>query len=208
MKMNIFEYSLMTFDPGRQAYLREIVRNLREISQSGANKKILEIGCGNGTGSQLITEFFKPKEFIATELDEQLVEIARKKNKESKITVEAGNATDLRFLDNEFDIVIGLSVIHHIPNWQDCIRELHRVTKPNGLLIIKELSIETFESPAGRIARHLVSHPYESMFRKNEFLKHLEQRGFDILVYQPHSMPFLLSDFFLVARKNQQGPTA
>lgn len=201
MKMNQFEYFLMTFDPGRQAYLRGIVKNLHKSSQSGTNKKILEIGCGNGTGTQLIDEFFKPKELIATELDEKLVEIARMKNKGSKVTVETGNAANLRFADNEFDTVIGLSVIHHIPNWKDCVRELHRVTKPNGLLIIKELSIETFESPTGRIARHLVSHPYSSMLSKNEFLNYIEQQGFKVLVCQPHSMPLFLTDFFLVASK-------
>ena len=156
MKMNKFEYFLMTFDLGRQVYLRGIVRNLQEISQAGTNKKILEIGCGNGTGTQLIKEFFKPKELIATELDEQLVEIAKMKNKGSKVTVEVGNATSLRFLDNEFDIVIGLSVIHHIPNWRDCIDELYRVIKPNGLLIIKEHSIDTFQPPLGIISRQLV----------------------------------------------------
>lgn len=159
MKMNKFEYFLMTFDLGRQSYLRGIVRKLQEISQMGANKKILEIGCDNGIGTQLILEFFKPSEFIATEFDESLVEIAQMKTKGSKVIVEAGNATDLRFADNEFDAVIGLSVIHHIPNWKDCVEELYRVTKPNGLLIIKELSIETFETPYGRIASALLNIP-------------------------------------------------
>ncbi len=203
MKMNKFEYFLMTFDPGRQAYLRGIVRKLQQISQMGTNKKILEIGCGNGIGTRLILEFFKPSEFIATELDERLVEIARMKNKGSRVIVEAGNAASLGFPDNEFDAVIGLSVIHHIPNWKDCVDELHRVIKPNGLLIIKELSIETFESPFGRMARRFVSHPYESMLRKNEFLEYIEQQGFKMIVCRPHSMLYFLSDFFLVARKER-----
>lgn len=203
MKINKFEYFLMTFDLGRQSYLRGIVRKLQEISQLSAIQKILEIGCGNGVGTQLILEFFRPNEFIATEFDERLVEIARMKNRASKVIVEAGNATDLRFADNNFDAVIGLSVIHHIPNWKDCVDELHRVVKPNGLLIIKELSIETFETPLGRIARRFVSHPYESMLKKSEFLEHIEQQSFKVLDCRPHSMLYFLSDFFLVARKER-----
>ena len=80
MKMNKFEYFLMTFDPGRYAYLKGIVKKLQEISQLGSDKKILEIGCGNGVGTLLIQEFFKPSEFIATEYDPRLVEIAQMQN--------------------------------------------------------------------------------------------------------------------------------
>ncbi len=203
MKMNKFEYFLMTFDPGRHAYLRGIVKKLQELSQLGSGKKILEIGCGNGVGTLLIQEFFKPSEFIATEFDPRLVEIAQMKNKNSKVNVETGDATHLRFTNNEFDAVIGLSVIHHIPNWRECIAELHRVIKPNGLLIIKELSIETFESPFGRFARRFVEHPYDSMLKKAEFLKALEQQGFRLMMYQPHSMLYFLNDFFLVTRKER-----
>jgi len=201
MKMNKFEYLLMTFDVGRHAYLRGIVRTLRDLSQLDPGKKILEIGCGNGVGTLLIQEFFQPGAFVATEFDESLVEIAKIKNRGAKVSIEEGDATHLRFPDNEFDAVIGLSVIHHIPNWRDCIDELHRVIRPNGLLIIKELSIETFESPFGRIARRWVSHPYDAMLRKNEFLEYVEQKGFQIFVCQPHSMGYVLSDFFLVAKK-------
>lgn len=201
MKMNKFEYFLMTFDMGRQAYLKGIVKKLQGISKLGANQKILEIGCGNGIGTRLIQEFFSPSELIATEFDETLVEIARMKIKRSNVSVETGDATHLRFADNEFDAVVGLSVIHHIPNWKDSIDELHRVIKPHGLLIIKELSIETFETPLGRIARRFVEHPYDAMFKKNDFLKYIEQAGFEIVILQPHSMLYLLGDFFLVAKK-------
>ena len=203
MKMNKFEYFLMTFDPGRHAYLRGIVKKLQELSQLGSGKKILEIGCGNGVGTLLIQEFFKPSEFIATEFDPRLVEIAQMKNKGSQVKVETGDATRLRFTNNEFDAVIGLSVIHHIPNWRECVAELQRVIKPNGLLIIKELSIETFESPFGRIARRFVEHPYDSMLKKAEFLKALEQQGFKLIIFYPHSMLYFLNDFFLVARKER-----
>jgi ubiquinone/menaquinone biosynthesis C-methylase UbiE len=201
MKMNKIEYYLMTFDLSRYVYLRGIVRKLRDISGLAPGKRVLEIGCGNGVGTRQILEFFQPGEFIATEYDRRLVEITKLKNKGSKVMVEEANAADLRFANDEFDAVIGLSVIHHIPNWKDCVGELHRVIKPNGLLIIEELSIETFSSPFGRLARGFVSHPYASMFTKKEFLETLDQTGFEAVICQPHSMMAFLKDFFLVARK-------
>ena len=201
MKMNKFETFLMTFDFGRKVYLRGIVKKLQEISQLPPNKKVLEIGCGNGIGTRLIQEYFKPSEFIATEYDESLVEITKQKVKDLNVLIEQADATKFRFADNEFDAVVGLSVIHHIPNWEDALNELHRIIKPNGLLIIKELSIDTFETFFGKIARKFVEHPYNDMFRKDEFINYTKQKGFKLEVLMPHSMLGLLSDFYLVVRK-------
>lgn len=203
MRMNKLEFFLMTFDLGRHLYLKDIVKKLLGIARLPADKKILEIGCGNGVGSKYILKIFEPNEFIATDLDERLVEIAMMKNKDTKAKFEVGNATDLRFLKNEFDAVTGLSVIHHIPNWKDCVDELQRIIKPGGLLIIKELSIESFETPFGRLSRRLVFHPYESMFRENEFLDYLKKAGFLICEHQPHNWLFFINDFFLVAKKRK-----
>lgn len=201
MKMNRFETFLMTFDLGRSLYLKGIVHELHELSRLPAGKKILEIGCGNGIGTRFIDEYFQPFEFIATEYDESLVEVAWSKNPDSKVRVEPGNAADMCFANGEFDAVIGLSVIHHIPNWEDALDEIQRVLKPGGLLIIKELSIDTFETPFGRIARRFVKHPYDEMFTKNEFFDYLKQKGFEIVTTRPHSMVGLLTDFYLMARK-------
>lgn len=203
MKMNQLEYWIMNFDLGRKVYLRGIVKKLHEISQLSPNQKILEIGCGNGIGTLLIEEYFKPSELVATEYDESLVEITKKKIKSSNILVEQADATKFRFANDEFDAVVGLSVIHHIPNWEVALNELYRIIKPNGLLIIKELSIDTFSTFFGKISRKFVEHPYDDMFTEKEFIDYLKQKGFKMLVYQPHSMLGFLSDFFLVARKEK-----
>lgn len=200
--MNHFETFLMTFDLGRSMYLKSIVRDLQKLVQLPSGKKILEIGCGNGIGTRLIDETFKPGRFVATEYDESLVAIARSKNAGSKVQIETGDAARLRFENGEFEVIVGLSVIHHIPNWKNCLDELHRVLKPGGLLIIKELSLDTFSTPFGRIARHIVEHPYDDMFRKDEFIAYLERRGFEVLVCRPHSMLYLLTDFYLVAKRS------
>lgn len=201
MKMNRLEYWMMNFDLGRNVYLRGIIKKLHEISQLPPNQKILEIGCGNGIGTRLIHAYFKPSQLIATEYDESLVEIAQQKVKDLNVFVEQADATKLRFADHEFDAIVGLSVIHHIPNWEEALDELHRIIKPNGLLIIKELSIDTFRTFFGKISRKFVEHPYDDMFTEKEFVNYLKQKGYKIESLMPHSMLGFLSDFYLVARK-------
>lgn len=44
----------------------------------------------------------------------------------------------LLFEDNQFDLIIGFSVLHHIPNVSYVLSELVRVLKPGGILILRE----------------------------------------------------------------------
>ena len=70
-----------------------------------------------------------------------------------KYKVETGDATKLNFPNNSFDSVISISVIEHINNDgdADAMKEMWRVLKPSGVLILtfpvsKSFSIEYSES--------------------------------------------------------------
>lgn len=55
---------------------------------------------------------------------------------DNKISIKSGDLnTRLPFQDNEFDKAVSLGTLIHIPNYNNAIRELIRVTKPNGLII-------------------------------------------------------------------------
>ena len=48
-------------------------------------------------------------------------------------------AKDLSYSDEMFDAVISNSIIHHIPEPLDCLREAVRVTRPGGRLFFRDL---------------------------------------------------------------------
>jgi len=56
------------------------------------------------------------------------------------------------------------------------------VLKPEGQLIIEDLSIETFDNNLGKIFRKLLYHPYSAMYKHEEFLSYLEKIGFKIKI--------------------------
>ena len=51
-------------------------------------------------------------------------------------TYQAGSIKQLDFDDNVFDFVISTEVFEHLPDPQRALRELHKVAKPLGYLII------------------------------------------------------------------------
>lgn len=45
------------------------------------------------------------------------------------------DATDLPFKDGYFDCVYSFGVLHHIPEIETCVSEIHRVLKPGGMFL-------------------------------------------------------------------------
>jgi len=112
--------------------------------------KILEVGCGNGTIS---VELSKRKySVIGVDVSSSMIELAQEKNSQSdgKCDFRIGNAEDLDFDDNTFDIVIANGLLEYI-EWQRwALQEIHRVIKPQGYLLIitaNRLSLKNLLDP-------------------------------------------------------------
>lgn len=95
-------------------------------------KKVLEIGCGQGT---MASNWAKNgAKVTAVDLNPTSVELAKRRfeiySLEGEILQADGNKLD--FEDNTFDYVYSWGVLHHSPNLSKSIDELFRVLKPGG----------------------------------------------------------------------------
>jgi ubiquinone/menaquinone biosynthesis C-methylase UbiE len=98
-------------------------------------KSVLEVGCGIGLDA---IKFAKNgAQVTAIDLSPQNVELAKKyfgyHNLEA--TIEVGNAEQLRFPNNSFDLAIAIGVLYYTPNTQKAVDELLRVLKPGAKAI-------------------------------------------------------------------------
>ena len=202
MKLNKIEFVLMN-NPIR-AFIQKkreirILRRMTPITNIGI---ALEIGCGNGYGTSLIKKHFCPGRIEAIDLDEKMIQIARRKNRDSSIQYYVMDASALSFADRTFDAIFDFGIIHHIPNWKDCISEMYRVLKDNGEAIVEELSIDTFSTLPGRMWKVLLDHPYNEMFSTAEFLEGLADAGFELQGFSEYLPWRLFKHFSLVAKKH------
>ena len=199
MKVNKIEFWLMN-NPVR-AFIQEKIqiKQFRKSSSLRPDKVVLEIGCGNGTGAALIKKYFSPKEIYAIDIDQRMIDLANKNHSAPFIHFETGDVSQLRFETNQFDAVFDFGVIHHISNWKDCLRELKRVLKPGGELIIEDLSIETFSGLFGWIIRKIFKHPYEQMYTRKDFITYLDTIGFHIV--KKEFSNFMIKRFVVIAKR-------
>lgn len=98
-------------------------------------KKVLEIGCGCGTD---LLQFAKAgADVYGIDMSPHSVELTKKRLALYGITgeVKNSNAEDLHWIkDKTFDLVYCWGVIHHSPDPERLVAEIHRVLKTGGTL--------------------------------------------------------------------------
>ncbi len=102
------------------------------------NAKILDYGCGTGVSLKKAIEF-EPKKIVGIDISEVSIEKARRNigssNKNLELLVD--NCEQTKFNENEFDVVYGAGILHHLQINQ-CLNEIFRVLKPGGKLLFIE----------------------------------------------------------------------
>lgn len=103
--------------------------------------KALDCGAGNGWAIQRLIDSGAVAQFYGVEWDQDSVEAAQGKG----FDVRQGDLNKrLPFEDDQFDCVFGLSVLEHILQPCNFIREAHRVLAPGGQLVLLTPNIATY----------------------------------------------------------------
>lgn len=114
------------------------------------NSSLLDAGCGPCNYTIRLAKSGKFGSITAADVSESALGLAALKLKEngmdSKITLKQENLTSLSFPDESFDYILCWGVLMHIPEVDKAVRELSRVLKKGGTLIISEINIQSYQS--------------------------------------------------------------
>ena len=100
------------------------------------NKRLLEVGFGTGTD---LLQFARAGAVVTgVDITPRSIEIARRRfdvyGQRGEFLI--GDGENLSFPDESFDVVYSFGVLHHTPDTQRAIREVHRVLRPGGKAIV------------------------------------------------------------------------
>ena len=107
---------------------------LVEVGKITSSTNALEIGCGTGLFTGKVSDMTKCN-IIAIDISDDLLKIA--KEKQPTIDFRIGDAMNLDFPENKFDVIYGSSVLHHL-DMEKAYKEFYRVLKPGGRIIFAE----------------------------------------------------------------------
>jgi SAM-dependent methyltransferase len=114
---------------GRRRILLQILD--RYLGKSGADQhQILDVGCGTGTMLSYLASYGKAQ---GIDVDEEAVGYCHERG---LLDVRVGPAEHLPFNEASFDLVTALDVIEHLDDGVAALREIGRVLRPGGHLLM------------------------------------------------------------------------
>ncbi|AKE15850.1 MULTISPECIES: class I SAM-dependent methyltransferase [Bacillus] len=121
----------------------EMVKNITEIQ----NKQIIDIGCGGGIYTKELA-LMGAKNVVGLDFSKEILQAAKENcNNFSNISFIHGDAHNIPYPNETFDIVISRAVIHHLQDIPTFLREASRILNKNGVLILQDRTIEDCTIP-------------------------------------------------------------
>lgn len=98
-----------------------------------SEERVLDVGCGTGEFSV----FFNPKMYTGIDIDKKYIDYARENYKG---TFLVGDATNLPFVDGDFQKIFIVGMLHHLDDavCGRVLKEIKRVLAINGTLLVME----------------------------------------------------------------------
>jgi SAM-dependent methyltransferase len=121
----------------------EFSRELHEFVRF-AGGRVLDVGSGNG---YVLSRYAAAgARTVGIDLTRAAVDLCRRRFELRQLagSFVQGNAEDLPFVTGSFDCVCSMGVLHHTPDTARAVREVHRVLKPGGRMIVMFYHRESF----------------------------------------------------------------
>ncbi len=127
------------------------------------NKKVLDIACGDGYGSNLLAK--NAAHVTGVDINNDVVKLATGKYQKQNLEFFTGTVEKIPAADKQFEVVVSFETLEHIADHKKMMDEIKRVLQPGGLLIISTPDKKNYTDNTGRKNPFHVKELYEEEFK-------------------------------------------
>lgn len=132
-------------------------------------KTVLDIACGEGYGAALLAGV--AKEVTGMDIRQAVVSAAQKKYGRSNLYFSVSSISSIAAPDASFDLVVCWETLEHVRDHAQVLRELRRVLKPGGLLLISTPDKKQYSEQSGYHNPHhqqeLYGHEFKALLQEH-----------------------------------------
>lgn len=172
----LFDILLLILTRGHERAYRE---DLLDLAGVASGSRVLDVGCG--TGTQVIAAWHRAQpggSIVGVDISENMLAVARRKARRAGLDIDFrhGDAAQLPFESDRFDVVTITTVMHMVPEDRQrlCLSEAARVLRRGGRLLLIDYSGDPTDRKhwSARHGRH-------GLFDLSALRNALAEEGFD-----------------------------
>jgi|GEM_PF-654223 len=142
----------------RQSKMREACFSAAGLAPG---MSVLEIGCGTGVVARELARLAGDRgRVLGLDVSPELLEVARQIAPPGGSSIEYvhGDAYQLAFADNSFDASCAITLLAHLHDLDQVVREMIRVTRGTVMLLDQDYQTLVFENSDTRLTRTILQH--------------------------------------------------
>lgn len=156
---------------------REYISNQQKIIElldTIDGGRLLDIGCNDGSFTVSIANHIGATEIFGIEINEEIAKKAKDKN--IRVSIIDANSS-FPFEDSFFDVIIANQIFEHLLNTDGFLKEIHRVLKPDGYVIISTPNLASIHNSIPLLFGMQPISIHISDIQVGNFLKGVETHG-------------------------------
>lgn len=190
--VSLFTEKYKNKNPIGRYLISNFFRNVENMLPKNV-ESLLEVGCGPGYSTEKIAEKYSLAQYCASDIDADLIELARQRNPGVQFSKES--VYNINHRDGSFDLVICLEVLEHLTEPEKAVKEIMRVTNKYALLSVPNepmwrlLNLARFKylKELGNTPGHI------NHWSSNSFIKFLRSEMDVLLVRSPLPWTIILA---------------
>lgn len=152
------------------------------VGKTGASA--IDLGCGTGRVANILATHYDSVRAI--DLSSEMIEVARRKNPHPRIVFEQADLTEVT---GQYDLVISMMTLHHLPDIGAGLQHIAQLVKPGGTAILVDNAVTHSTSRTGQRlwASQVLAQDIFNAFRKFRFAT--DRRWLDHLMSDRYLSP-------------------
>lgn len=142
-------------------------------------KYVLDLGCGSGYGSNLLSKYGGAKEVLGVDIAKQAIDYANKFYKEKNITFDVIDIENLNGFFNKWDVALAFEVLEHLEKQEDFLKGVKNNLSKGGIFIVSTPNTNTYPKGNPFHKKELKPKEFETLLKRNFKIVKIFHQGFE-----------------------------